>query len=71
MLWVCAVSATALLLHVFEVPAWITITALGLVAWRLAGLLGAMPLPGGIVRITLGLALVAAVAPGVRRARPV
>jgi protein-glutamine gamma-glutamyltransferase len=61
LLWICAVTATALLLHAFEVPAWITITALGLVAWRLAGLFGVMPLPGGIVRITLGLALVAAV----------
>jgi transglutaminase-like putative cysteine protease len=61
LLWVCSVSATALVLHAFEVPAWITLTGLGLIAWRLAGLLGAMPLPGGIVRVTLGLALVAAV----------
>ena len=61
LLWICAATATALLLHAFQVPAWITITALGLVGWRLAALRGAVPLPGGIVRITLGLALVAAV----------
>jgi protein-glutamine gamma-glutamyltransferase len=61
LLWVCAATATALLLHALQVPAWITVTALGLVGWRLAALRGAARLPGGIVRITLGLALVAAV----------
>jgi protein-glutamine gamma-glutamyltransferase len=61
LLWVCAASATGLLLHAVQVPAWITITALGLIGWRLAALLGAARLPGGIVRIALGLALVAAV----------
>jgi transglutaminase-like putative cysteine protease len=61
LLWVCAASAAAFLLHAIQVPAWITITALGLVGWRLAALTGAMPLPGGFVRVTLGLALVAAV----------
>ncbi|MGA8096226.1 MAG: DUF3488 and transglutaminase-like domain-containing protein [Steroidobacteraceae bacterium] len=61
LLWVCAASATALLLHAIQVPAWITLTALGLVGWRLAALRGAVRLPGGIMRITLGLALVAAV----------
>ena len=61
LLWVCAASAAALLLHAVQVPAWITITALGLIGWRLAALLGAARLPGGIVRIALGLALVAAV----------
>ncbi len=61
LLWVCAASATTLLLHAIQVPAWITITALGLIGWRLAALFGAVRLPGGIMRITLGLALVAAV----------
>ncbi|HEY1889043.1 MAG TPA: DUF3488 and transglutaminase-like domain-containing protein [Steroidobacteraceae bacterium] len=61
LLWVCAVSAAALLLHAVQVPAWITIVALGLVGWRLAALTGAARLPGGVVRITLGLGLVAAV----------
>ena len=61
LLWVCAALAAALLLHVIQVPAWITLAALALVGWRLAGLLGAARLPGGIVRIALGLALVAAV----------
>ena len=61
LLWVCAASAAALLLHVVQVPAWITLTALGLVGWRLAALMGAAPLPGGILRVTLGFALVAAV----------
>jgi transglutaminase-like putative cysteine protease len=61
LLWVCAASAAALLLHAVQVPAWITLTALGLIGWRLAALMGAAPLPGGILRITLGLALVAAV----------
>ncbi|MGB6488474.1 MAG: DUF3488 and transglutaminase-like domain-containing protein [Steroidobacteraceae bacterium] len=61
LLWVCTASAAALLLHAVQVPAWITITGLGLIGWRLAALLGAVRLPGGIVRIALGLALVAAV----------
>ena len=61
LLWVCAASAAAFLLHAAEVPAWITLTALGLVGWRLAALNGAVRLPGGIVRVALGLALVAAV----------
>jgi transglutaminase-like putative cysteine protease len=61
LLWVCAASAAAFLLHALQVPAWITLTALGLVGWRLAALAGVMPLPGNIVRVTLGLTLVAAV----------
>ena len=61
LLWVCAASATGFLLHALQMPAWITLTALGLVGWRLAALFGAARLPGGIVRVTLGLALVAAV----------
>ena len=61
LLWVCAAITAALLLHAVEVPAWVTIAALALVGWRVAGLFDAAPLPGGIVRIALGLALVAAV----------
>jgi protein-glutamine gamma-glutamyltransferase len=61
LLWVCATTAAALLLHAAQFPAWVTIAALGLVGWRVAALLRAVPLPGGIVRIALGLALIAAV----------
>ncbi|HUA26959.1 MAG TPA: DUF3488 and transglutaminase-like domain-containing protein [Steroidobacteraceae bacterium] len=61
LLWVCAASATAFLLHSIQLPVWVTITALGLIGWRLAALFGAARLPGGILRIALGLALVAAV----------
>ncbi|MDE2450252.1 MAG: DUF3488 domain-containing protein, partial [Gammaproteobacteria bacterium] len=61
LLWVCAASAAAILLHVTRVSAWITIIALGLVAWRLAAAFGRARLPGRAVRIALGLALVAAV----------
>lgn len=61
LLWVCAAGAAAILLHAAEVPPWITAAALALVAWRLAAAFGAVRLPGGIVRVTLGLALVAAV----------
>jgi len=61
LLWVCAASAAAILLHATQVPVWITLTALGLIGWRLAAALGAARLPGGAVRIALGLALVAAV----------
>jgi transglutaminase-like putative cysteine protease len=50
-----------MLLDAAQVAAWITIVALGLVGWRLAAAWGAARLPGGIVRIALGLALVAAV----------
>ncbi|HVS76783.1 MAG TPA: DUF3488 and transglutaminase-like domain-containing protein, partial [Steroidobacteraceae bacterium] len=61
LLWVCAVSAAAILLHAMQVAAWITITALALVGWRLAAAFGALRLPGGAVRVALGLSLVAAV----------
>lgn len=61
LLWVCAAIAAALLLHAVQVSPWITLAALAVVGWRLAALLGAVPLPGGIVRVALGLALVAGV----------
>lgn len=61
LLWVCAASAAAVLLHAEQVPAWITLTALGLVGWRLAAARDKVRLPGGIVRVALGLSLVAAV----------
>ena len=61
LLWVCAASAAAILLDASQVAAWITIVALGLIGWRLAAIRRAARLPGGIVRIALGLALVAAV----------
>ncbi len=61
LLWVCTATAAAVLLHVVEVPAWVTITALGLVAWRLAAALGPARLPGGVVRVALGLLFIAAV----------
>lgn len=61
LLWVCAASVAAILLDATQVAAWITLAALGLVGWRLAAAFGAARLPGGIVRIALGLALVAAV----------
>ena len=61
LLWVCGASAAAVLLHATEVPPWITISALGLVGWRLAALLGPARLPGGVARAALSLALVAAV----------
>jgi hypothetical protein len=61
LLWVCAVAAAAVLLHATEVPPWITIAALALIAWRLGALIGPVRLPGGVLRVALGLALVAAV----------
>jgi protein-glutamine gamma-glutamyltransferase len=61
LLWVCAASAAAVLLHAAQVSAWITLIALALVGWRLAAALGAVRLPGSILRLALGLSLVAAV----------
>jgi transglutaminase-like putative cysteine protease len=61
LLWVCAVSTAAILLQAAHVPAWITLAALALVAWRLAAIRGAARLPGGLVRVALGIAFVAAV----------
>ena len=61
LLWVCAASAAAVLLHATQVAAWVTLIALALIGWRLAAALGAARLPRGAVRIALGLALVAAV----------
>src|SRR5579863_9836502 len=61
LLWVCAASAAAVLLHAAQVSMWITLTALGLIGWRLAASIGAARLPGAALRIALGLALVAGV----------
>ena len=61
LLWVSGAIAAAVLLHAVQVPAWITVAALALIGWRLAALLGAVRLPGGVARIALGLVLVAAV----------
>ena len=61
LLWVCAASTAAVLLHATQFSAWITLTALALVGWRLAAVLGAVRLPGSPVRIVLGLSLIAAV----------
>ena len=61
LLWACAASAAAILLHAVQVSVWITLTALGLIGWRIAAAIGAARLPGGALRITLGLALVAGV----------
>lgn len=61
LLWVCAASAAAVLLHATQFSAWITLTALALIGWRLAAVLGAVRLPGSIARIVLGLSLLAAV----------
>jgi transglutaminase-like putative cysteine protease len=55
------VTAAALLLHAVQVFAWITIVGLALVGWRLAAASGMARLPGGPVRIALGLSLVAGV----------
>ncbi|MGH8181417.1 MAG: transglutaminase TgpA family protein [Steroidobacteraceae bacterium] len=61
LLWVCAVTAAALLLHAAQVFAWITIAGLALVGWRLAAASGMARLPKSPVRIALGLSLVAGV----------
>lgn len=61
LMWVCAAAAAAMLLHAAQFSAWITLTALALVGWRVAAALGPVRLPGGIVRIVLGLTLIAAV----------
>jgi protein-glutamine gamma-glutamyltransferase len=61
LLWVCAASAAAVVLHATQVSAWITITALALVGWRLAAAAGAVRLPGLAVRVVLGLSFIAAV----------
>jgi len=61
LLWVCAASAAATLLHATQFSAWITLTALALTGWRLAAALGEVRLPGRLVRILLGLSLIAAV----------
>jgi transglutaminase-like putative cysteine protease len=55
------VSAAAILLHAAQVSAWITIAGLALVGWRVAAASGIARLPGGLVRIALGLTLVVAV----------
>jgi transglutaminase-like putative cysteine protease len=61
LLWVCGTGAAAILLHAGQVPPWVTISALALIAWRLAAVFGAVRLPGGVIRVALGLALVGAV----------
>jgi transglutaminase-like putative cysteine protease len=61
LLWVCAASAAAFLLHATQFPVWVTLTALALVGWRVAAAIGRVRLPGRAVRILLGLSLVIAV----------
>ena len=61
LIWVCAASAAAVLLHAAQVSVWITLTALALIGWRLVAAGGAARLPWGAVRIGLGLVLVAGV----------
>lgn len=61
LLWVCAASTAAVLLHAAQAFAWITLVGLALAGWRLAAAYGAARLPPGPVRVALGLALVAAV----------
>jgi protein-glutamine gamma-glutamyltransferase len=61
LLWVCAASAAAILLHATQFPVWITLIALALAAWRVGAAIGRVRLPGRAVRILLGLSLVTGV----------
>ena len=61
LLWASAALAGGLLLHIDRVPAWVSATALILLAWRLAVARGALPLPGVVARLLLVVAVAAAV----------
>ncbi|MGB6603520.1 MAG: DUF3488 and DUF4129 domain-containing transglutaminase family protein [Steroidobacteraceae bacterium] len=59
--WVSAAFAGGVLVHFDRVPAWVSAAALILIAWRLAAVRRAVPLPGGWLRAVLALAAVVAV----------
>ena len=61
LLWAAAAFAGGLLLNIDRLPAWVSATALVLIAWRLAAALARMPLPGVIARTVLAVAVVIAV----------
>ncbi len=61
LVWACAAFAGGVLLHADRVPAWATVGALALIAWRLATARGGGWLPGSAVRAVLALVLVALV----------
>jgi protein-glutamine gamma-glutamyltransferase len=62
--WTAAALAGAMLLNADHMPAWIALTALLLLAWRLAAARLPLPVPGTLLRAVLALALVAAVLAG-------
>ena len=60
--WSSGVLLAAIALHVDRLPPWCTVVILGFTAWRLVLAWRQRPAPGGVLRTTLGLALLVAVA---------
>ena len=61
LVWTSLVLAAGVLLHVDQVPLWITAVAFGLLGWRLAANTRSVSLPGKILRALVALALVIAI----------
>ncbi|MGH8305398.1 MAG: transglutaminaseTgpA domain-containing protein, partial [Steroidobacteraceae bacterium] len=59
--WATAALAGGVLLNADRVPPWVCAAAVVLMLWRLAAARSSVPLPGGIARIVLALAVVSAV----------
>jgi transglutaminase-like putative cysteine protease len=61
LLWTIAALVGGMLLHVDRVPLWVSAAAFVCVAWRLAGEIRALRLPGQFAKIGVALMLIAAV----------
>jgi transglutaminase-like putative cysteine protease len=61
LLWTTAALLGGMMLHIDQVPIWVTAAALVCVAWRLAGEVRAIPLPGRFARAGVAMMLIAAV----------
>ena len=59
--WTTGALLGGMLLHIDRVPIWVTVAALVCVAWRLAGEVRAIRLPGRFARIGVAMMLIAAV----------
>jgi transglutaminase-like putative cysteine protease len=61
LIWTSLVLAAAVLLHVDQVPLWVTGVTFALIGWRLAANTRAVSLPGRLIRAVVALGLVVAV----------
>jgi len=59
--WTALALLGSLLLHIDRAPVWVTVVALGLIAWRMVASARPLWIPGKLIRPAIALGLVAAV----------